>query len=167
MKNDEEKLHADGAEEMPSLTDERLYAGCLSTAMVDFLSYEDRVPCGRLRLPLYEREFFFRGLDQMLLIMDDVMNLANQPWPSLERRHIVNEHYQFQPLDPAEQARRFPMAKRDMSEAGRLIVIRVYYRQQSSMQGELAAEGEKVHFRSALELIRLLHELLDERWREA
>ncbi|WP_343250376.1 hypothetical protein [Diplocloster hominis] len=134
---------------------------CARTMYVQFQSYKDKVACGKLYSMYYKQEFDFYGLDQLLLIMDDIMDSVNYPQSSVGHRHFKGSSPYFLDLSgwtlrkdlnsPGEE--RFNAAKTGVE-------IRVYYRQQASMQGEIRVKGRKVYFRSGMELMRLLHQYL-------
>ncbi len=129
-------------------------------------SYESRVPEGVFVEPVYKRVYAFRGFDQMLLMMDDMMDILSAPKAALERRSFSGKSYRF-----------FEDLRQDMPEKdGREFItnlpggkvsfsVSFYYREHGSMQGEVTAKGSNgmvnIRFRSALELIRLLYEHLD------
>ena len=50
-----------------------------STMMVHVSSYQDRVVCGEFVNLSYRKKYFFHGLDQMLLMMEDIMDTVASP----------------------------------------------------------------------------------------
>lgn len=139
-----------------------------STMKVSIRSYEERIPRGTFISFGYDCRYEFQGFDQMLLMMEDMMDSVSVPQPSYEHRSVYGEPYVFQKQEQGTQAARAVYRLEDMPRLPRGVasfVLRFHYRQYGSLQGELIAfskEGERrVLFRSALELIRLLHEYLD------
>lgn len=134
-----------------------------SAATVRFFSYQDRVPRGEIYSVYDDRAYGFQGLDQMLLIMDDIMDLAEYPKASFEHRSFGNGPYIFR--KSAQDTGIRPSGRKHKGGKKELIVVKVYYRQYASIQGEVEAvshgKQKKLYFRSALELIRLIHEMLD------
>ena len=117
---------------------------CARTMYVQFQSYQNKVACGKLYSLYYEQEFDFYGLDQLLLIMDDIMDSVNYPQST-----------------PKKDLHAADGERDNTAKTG--VEIRVYYRQQASMQGEIRVKGRKVYFRSGMELMRLLHQYL-QKW---
>ena len=134
-----------------------------STMMVRIQSYEGRIPSGIFVSAYSDKEYKFQGLDQMFLIMEDIMDSVSMPWPFLGHRSLYEkeEPYVFCETKTEGRTENIPRFPGDRAT----FVIRVYYRQHGSMQGELIAdEGKRqkrVAFRSVLELMRLLYEYLD------
>lgn len=134
---------------------------------VHIQSYESRVPEGVFVEPVYRQIYAFRGFDQMLLMMDDMMDTMSAPKTALERRSLTGKPYRFWGdlrQDMPERCGRECMTALPGGKAS--FSVAFYYREHGSMQGEVTAKGSngmiKIRFRSALELIRLLYEHLDE-----
>lgn len=142
--------------------------------MVSVKSYEESIPKGTFISLDYDCGYEFQGFDQMLLVMEDIMDSVSVPRATYEHRSLYGKQYVFQRI---EESHRLPETLYRTVNLPRLpggkasFVLRFYYRQYGSMQGELIAlgkEGEKrVRFRSALELMRLLHEYMNEETRRA
>lgn len=140
---------------------ERCVPECTRTMYVQFQSYQDKVASGKLYSWYYKQEFDFCGLDQLLLIMDDVMDSVNYPQSSVDHRHLKNSSPYFLDLSawtPQKDLNSEGDGKYNATKTG--VEIRVYYRQHASMQGEIRIKGRKVYFRSGMELMRLLHQYL-------
>ena len=137
-----------------------------STMRVHVSSYQDRVVCGEFVNLSYRKKYFFHGLDQMLLMMEDIMDTVASPQAVYRYRALGENPYVFAETDALDCL--------DMMDRGSYLLlpriqptfsIRCKCRQHGSMQGELIAPGEngqkKISYRSALELLRLIYEYLD------
>lgn len=143
------------------------YAGD-STMVVRIQSYEEKIPRGVFISFDYDCKYEFQGFDQMLLIMEDIMDSLAMPRQAYEHRSVYGKEYVFRKIDENHRLVKTGYHPGDIPQLPRgkiSFVLRFYYRQYGSMQGEmLAAAGGKerrVLFRSALELTRLLYEYLD------
>ncbi|MBU9736805.1 hypothetical protein [Diplocloster agilis] len=137
---------------------------CARTMYVQFQSYQNKVACGKLYSLYYEQEFDFYGLDQLLLIMDDIMDSVNYPQSSVNHRNLKNCNPYFLDLSAWTPKKDLHAADGERDNTAKTgVEIRVYYRQQASMQGEIRVKGRKVYFRSGMELMRLLHQYL-QKW---
>lgn len=137
-----------------------------STMMVHISSYQDRVVCGEFVNLSYRKKCFFHGLDQMLLMMEDIMDTVASPQAVYQHRALGGTPYVFTETDAS-----YCLDEMDRGSYLQLpriqttFSIRCNYRQHGSMQGELIAPGvngqKKISYRSALELLRLIYEYLD------
>ena len=142
-----------------------------NTMLVRFDSYEDRVAEGRIQTLYYRHPFEFKSLDQLLMIIDDVLDSVG-----FEKEqgdfHTLFEEYEgkpliFQYLDPKDIYIDEKVNSKDYVNAFRgELTIRVFYRQNSSMQGEIRAGKRSARFRSSLELLRMLYEFVEQRYEE-
>ena len=97
----------------------------------------------------------FRGLDNLLFIMDAMMDQAEQPISWMARRHIKEQRR-------LHSGRRAQIQKPLSFRPGLLatVSVRIYIRQHATMQGALRVEGNReICFRSGLELLYLLREI--------
>lgn len=137
--------------------------------LVHIRSYRDRVPRGSfLTLPDRER-YEFCGLDQMLLIMEDLMDRAGGPESVSGRRYLCRKPYRF--WNPGHtSAGTISGGAACLSGEKVTFIIQVCYRQHRSMQGKLTVQmdrkQESVAFRSSLELMRMMHEYLSSQMRQ-
>ena len=132
--------------------DERYYA----TAMfVSFTSYQERIACGELQTQYMDRVFSFAGLDQLLLIMDDVMDFVRAscekitfPQAEFERRNFKKSKSQaFHVMDETEHVAEFCVRPAEIMAGGMVYAaITVYYRMHASIQGELRIAKQKMFF---------------------
>ncbi len=149
------------------------YAGDVAV-LVSVCSYEGGVPRGAFISFDYNQRYEFQGLDQMLLKMEDLMDSVAVPCPAFEHRSFYGKPYICQEAEPGRRMsvglRRRPEDMPKLPRGKASFELRVYYRQHGSMQGEMAAavlddsgaeREKKVPFRSALELMRLIHEYLN------
>lgn len=121
--------------------------------------------CGKLWTFYYKRPRLFRGLDELLFVMEDVMDKAGQPAAWCKTRNWggafgESESGSEKRNSPVLRKKRIPA--RSQTELDRIqgklctIPIRVYCRQNASMQGTVQLGKETQCFRSALELLHLL-----------
>lgn len=146
-----------------ALTEENL------SVLVYIRSYRDRVPEGTfITLPDRE-EYAFCGLDQMLLIMEDIMDGSLPPENAPEHRYLRRTPFIFRRTGYRETGQT-PVSVVRLSGEKITFSIQVSFRRNRSMQGRLTACGNRkqtsVCFRSSLELIRMLHEHLSLTMRE-
>lgn len=145
------------------------YAGD-SEMLVSIRSYEEGVPRGSFLSFEYNQRYEFQGLDQMLLKMEDIMDSVSVPQPAFEHKSFYGEPYRIQEAEPGQRVsgtRRRPEELPGLPQGKASFALRFRYRQHGSLQGEFIAAAEpegterRVVFRSALELMRLIHEYLD------
>ena len=112
----------------------------------------------------YSREGLeFRNVFDLIQQMEKVMDLCQYPQRSTRTRKFGSNDYQYQEKKKVE-----PMAKAEeiLEKSGELatFVIHVKYRQNSTWQGDIfwAEKQEKVYFRSALEMLKLIDSALDQ-----
>ena len=147
-----------------------------ATMLICFSGWEEGVASGELWSFYFRNPRPFRGLDQLLFQMESVMNEVGQPMSWCEERSLTApRRRRFDPsgLEPVSiPRRRSPYYGIGGLEGarGRLctVAVRVYCRRHASMQGELRfLRYQEVCFRSALELIRLLRDGLEQfAWKE-
>lgn len=143
-----------------------------ATMLICFSGMEGGTPYGRLWSFCYREPVPFKGLDQLLLVMNELMDRAGYPeaWCELRRWGKIagrEKRGEGEREFAAPKEKRTPAyGPRDLRAVrGALLTIpiRVYSRQSASMQGVIRNGRESVHFRSALELLRLLWQALPER----
>lgn len=138
-------------------------------------SFEHGLAKGRLYNFYFEEQDTFASLDQLLFAMEDVMEKAQMPQSMTELRRAVpvkkkgRRKKNEAPLEDAPYLVTAPYHSLDTlrPHRGKLasFYIRVITRQHSSMQGLLvdASDDERYAFRSELELIRFLRDLLEQK----
>lgn len=149
------------------------YAGD-SSVLVSIRSYEEGVPRGAFLSFDHNRRYEFQGLDQMLLKMEDIMDSVSVPQPAYEHKSFYGKPYRTEGMEPGRRAsggRRRPEDMPVLPRGKASFALRFRYRQHGSLQGEFIAavnggngagqNERRVAFRSALELMRLIHEYLD------
>ena len=121
---------------------------------------EDRVYCGKLTSPVFEEEFEFYGLDEMILIMDEIMDRCNRPirddrFRTFSSNYIRVKNIHVKEFDQSLERNRM---QKKQSEYTHDFFITVSYRQYNSWQGNISSltKGYSKNFRSALEFIKLL-----------
>lgn len=99
-----------------------------------------------------EEPFPYRGLDGLLLALDELMDRQNRLRRPERLRSIAGVHRESPRL-----------TYRPSVQAGFTVSLRIFFRQHYSMQGELCLQsGQKVCFRSALELLHLLRQVVEQ-----
>lgn len=125
----------------------------------------DAVGSGTFRGRLYHRyaptPILFAGAEQLLLAAESLFDTWNYPQPGLLARS-------FSPR-PAKRGNtrmdRQPIERLSEHAGGRAtFTVQVTYRQNATWQGTVTwlEEGKQSHFRSALELIKLMDSALEE-----
>ena len=102
-------------------------------------------------------------MDQLLMIMDDILELVHWPEAEFPRQSLDGccGCTDFAELDPkldraAAGAGKWQRVRNGMECAA----VRILCRQHASIQGELRMNGITANFRSGMELMRMLHQLL-------
>lgn len=137
--------------------------------VIRFLSYDAKTAKGYLKTIYYDRPFYFSGLDHLLLLMEDIMDSVNYPQVTTKYRNINGELFsrQAQILSDFDEKSAISTFEENREVTGCLkntvLTVQVFCRRNSSMQGELRiGTDKKVNFRSALELLRLIYEYLEQ-----
>ena len=136
-----------------------------ATMLICVSGEENGVISGELWSFYFENPRPFRGLDQLLFVMEDLMDEAGQPeaWCKMRSWDGASEGHgrgRIKAEPPKSRKKRTPA--RNHTELDRIqgklctIPIRVYCRQNASMQGTIQLGKETQCFRSALELLHLL-----------
>lgn len=141
---------------------------------VYFTSYENRLACGMVELPYLKKTMAFQGLDQLLLMLEDMMDFVNSknkdahyPQASFAKKALLLQKRTKANPDFHDFSGNEPIARVTNPFPGwngtqiAFAVISVRYRQHASMQGMLRTKERDMPFRSGLELTRLLHQLLE------
>ena len=143
--------------------------------LLRFDSYEGGIAKGRLKTLRHKGPFPFESMDQLLMIMDDVLDAEAFPREAGEFRRLKAGRGASGPVEKksGEKAYAFRRAGREglFLEDGAAppeggfrgqMAVTVCRRRHGSMQGVVNVEGEKTSFRSALELMHMLHEYLED-----
>lgn len=138
--------------------EERQHREQAITLFVQISSYERRIACGYLRSLLPGHYVSFYGLDQMLLLMEEMLDQENIWMDAQEYRWLGTGARDFWLGDDGivHQTER----QKKSVQPVRKFVIKIYGRQNRSLQGELRMAGRMVYFRSGMELLRLMHQAL-------
>ena len=137
--------------------------------VIKFLSYKDRKAGGYIKSVFYENhQFYFEGLDHLLLLMEDIMDMADYPqievdYRNLEGRTLKKQNYILKNYNNRETISIFEDTEtKEINLKKKLVSVQVISRRNCSIQGVLNINTEKkVFFRSGMELIRLLYEYLE------
>lgn len=111
-------------------------------AIVTVMSYKNGIMPGCLQHPRLREKEEFQSLSQMILLLNDLMDMESCPNPP-------------QPfISPGD----------DDEEGTEVFRIQILFREHYTMQGKLIWQNEKREFvfRSAMELLQLLDEILAE-----
>ncbi len=97
---------------------------------------------------------YFEGLNQLLMIFEQVCNTASLPQAAVKLRSFTNEEGQIIEATKSDE----------LCFKANTIVIQVIiaYRQNATWQGYVVMDGEKCPFKSELEFIRLLERFIEE-----
>jgi hypothetical protein len=126
----------------------------LRMTVIRVISYENKNFAGYVENPFLGESLRFSNLTQLLLMLDELADELNYPRRACESRSFLaaQKHRPFQ-LIPADTNRK-PIAS---------FKICIMFRQNASWQGscEWIDQGESANFRSALELIQLMDQVLE------
>lgn len=111
-------------------------------ALIKVLSYHNGVMDGYLRHPRLDGKAALQSLSQLVLLLEDLMDLESCPDSPL-------------PLLPLED---------EVGPRGAVFRIQILFREHYTWQGRLVWQNEnkEAMFRSAMELIQLMDEILAE-----
>lgn len=129
----------------------------MKTSIIKFFSYVDRNPVGILINPYFEQIKYFKNLNQLLMLMEEMHDSINYPQESMETRSVIGTgKFRFTPEDnPSQQELKdiAPIATFKLS---------VHFRRNASWQGSVAyiEQAVETQFRSVLELIKLIDSML-------
>lgn len=141
---------------------------CSKAMMLRFDSYTDRIAKGELMTLSYRAPFRFESLDHLIMIMDDVMDSINFPREGdvLHRSDDKDNArvYVFEKMNPAELCTEEETDGMTRFTFRSQMTVLVNKREHASMQGTVLIRGKVIYFRSALELMRILHEYLERRF---
>lgn len=142
---------------------EYIRAGCRLTVLVYIRSYREGVSRGVIITLPDQEKYEFCGLDQMLLIMEDIMDASSGSGCAFAHRYLYQEPFVFRESGGVSEGTKngglscLPGTKVTFT-------IQVCYRQHGSMQGRLGLWNDhrraEISFRSSLELMRMMHEYL-------
>ena len=141
--------------------DNKEYAAAV---IIQFFNYKDCVPSGELRSLYHNTRMIFHGLDLLLLIMDEIMEQAGYPQADFAPRCLKMCEEKFPRFcnweGAAKEESGMDFSQWDRRLYKKNITIQIYCRKNASMQGEVRFPKEKIHFRSTLELMRMIHQYL-------
>ena len=122
---------------------------------------------GELYNTNFKENIVFNGIGDMVLKIDQICSWLNAPQETTEPRFLSREmgrRYRESCSNSPEQNKKADsMGRIDyerVANAKELLVIDVKYRQNASLQGRVRGKltkGITVHFRSALELMRMIN----------
>lgn len=116
---------------------------------------------GKITSPIFENEFEFHHLDQMILTMDKVMDLCNRPVHDDRFRAFAKNDLQLEMLKLRNEYIDYNQClnKQKVSIHDYRFFVTVSYRQHNSWQGSVASikNRDSRNFRSALEFLCLIN----------
>ena len=124
---------------------------------------------GQLWQPYDVRPQIFIGMTDMLLQMDELYNRWNYPQRAMDSRTFLKETVATQPLNIRKGDSRMNIQRiQDKRGQKGTFIVQVQYRQNATWQGQVlwAEKNKKEHFRSALELIKLIDDAVSEKMEE-
>ena len=124
---------------------------------------------GQLWQPYDVRPQIFIGMTDMLLQMDELYNRWNYPQRAMDSRTFLKETVATQPLNIRKGDSRMNIQKIQEKRGQKgTFIVQVQYRQNATWQGQVlwAEKNKKEHFRSALELIKLIDDAVSEKMEE-
>lgn len=131
------------------------------------LQNENKIYHGKLTSPIFEDEFEFYGLDEMILIMDEIMDKCNRPIRD-DRFRTFGSHYihvQKVHLKEFDDSLKRNQRLKQYSKSMDSFFVTISYRQYHSWQGNITSmtKGYSKNFRSALEFIKLIDSVIDKK----
>lgn len=154
------------------LRDGGRYPEYMATMFIVIEGYSEGIVSGYLQTFYYEEPFYFRGLDNMLVQIETIMDAAAYPSKCNEYRHFSRTPWMIE--NGEQDGKENAMKPEKLQKASfningictvskkALFSIRVYARRNSSMQGILKNYKGSVSFRSGMDVIRVMHEYLKE-----
>lgn len=143
---------------------------CSKVMMLRFDSYTDRIAKRELKTLSYHAPFRFDSLDHLIMIMDDVMDSINFPRQEGELHRFNSrddaQAYIFRKMDRTDLCTESELDAMTRTGFRSEMTVLVNKRERSSMQGRVLVRGKVIYFRSALELMRILHEYLEGRFQK-
>lgn len=135
--------------------------------LLHFDSYENRIAKGKIQTVCYRNPFQFDSMDHLFMIMDDILDAVGFPRREGFIRHLEEKDNQkihpFQKIKQEDYIKNRQELTNSSRFHGQMTVI-VRRREHSSMQGTVAIGEERKNFRSALELMHMFHEYLENRF---
>lgn len=142
-----------------------------STMVICFHGIDHGTAYGELWSFYYQDPRPFKGLDHLLFTMEDLMNEAGYPkawcetrnWGASNKREKCDSEKQT-PLSNKQRIPAYgPKALAHVQGNLCTFFVRVYFRQNASMQGMIRSGKETVCFRSGLELMKLMQQVLEKK----
>lgn len=122
----------------------------IKTSFVNVTSYDDKIICGTINNPYFSSEVPFRGLFQLISILDSLQDSMDYPQRTFEMRS-----FRVAPKPGAASAPGETAARNKIIASFK---ISIHYRQNASWQGKVdwLDQSESSFFRSTMELMMLL-----------
>lgn len=134
----------------------KMIPDAMKTSTIKVYQYQNKTMQGSFYNLYYGEEIRFENLMQLLLLMDHMMNQMNYPHTSMESRLI------YQKKAFSHEALAKELLPKPDDAVLKTFHIRVIFRQNASWQGTVSWKGENQQqsFRSVLELIRMIDNVL-------
>jgi hypothetical protein len=128
----------------------------MKTSIIKIFSYTDDIPVGALINPYFKGEVHFKGMIQLLKIIDELQDAINFPQKSMTIRHFA----EAKPPNAAEEPTENPDEEKRPIASFKLDIL---FRHNASWQGSVVwiEKGLQSEFRSALEFIFLVDSVLN------
>lgn len=138
--------------------------------LITVSSYERRTVIGKLYCSPFA-PITFQGLDQLLLLMDLIMDKGMDaskqviyPQAYYEKRSLKKADTQNERLNLRRSTADWNCVVSSVLQTPNSFTIKVLYRQNGSMQGMLFYKKDSYCFRSGLELIRYIYQVLEDKY---
>lgn len=135
--------------------------------LISVSSYGNRTIVGTLYCRLFA-PIVFQGLDQLLLLLDmimdksmDVQKQMSYPQAYYEKRSLKKAGSKKEELNLRHNTGDWDHMVSSVLQMPNSFSIKILYRQNSSMQGMICNKDDDFYFRSGLELVRYIYQVLE------
>ena len=137
--------------------------------VICFLSYNNRKVSGYVKSVYYDnRPFYFEGLDHLLLLMEDIMDTTDYPQVTVDYHNLKGKTFKrqsdiFKAHDDRKMVSLFEDEEiKDAGPKKKDCLCSGHFQKKQQHTGELSINAKvKVFFRSGIELMQLLYELME------
>ena len=150
------------------LRDGGQYPEYTATMFIVIENYYNGIAKGYLQTFYYEEPFYFFGLDNMLIQLENVMDMAGVPRKCNEYRYL-SKNPPARKRAKGTEKRNSPVPLQhvrfnpnNICSAKNIFSIRVYSRRNASIQGTLKNSKGQMNFRSGMDVIRGIHWWMEE-----
>ena len=150
------------------LRDGGQYPEYTATMFIVIENYYNGIAKGYLQTFYYEEPFYFFGLDNMLIQLENVMDMAGVPRKCNEYRYL-SKNPPARKRAKGTEKRNSPVPLQhvrfnpnNICSAKNIFSIRVYSRRNASIQGTLKNSKGQMNFRSGMDVISGIHGWMEE-----